>query len=175
MKSYADYKKITDARDGVSYFDALAKERNSDPKTFDARCDEAEAQGKRDAAGYMNKVRDFMHPDHEKCLKTFQDKYGSSSAAVEKDCVAMAMKAAGAKRVEYRNTAYEDSALNKFKRTNENGGVQTVNYKVANQDDEATMAKFKATLRAKWNAEGYKNDADDIEDFWSKHTPLSTM
>ena len=169
MKTIADYKKIVENRNGVDYFNATSAERKADPKAFDDRYDQAINEGKNKAADFLNKVRDYQHSQHEATLKTFQTKYKSSPDAVSKDCIAVAVNSAGAKRIESRNAARESAILSKYKTMGTDGAASTCNYRISNDMDSATIAKFQALMTAAWDAEGYKNDTDIVSDFWNSH------
>lgn len=108
---------------------------------------------------------DHLHPDHEKALKDFVKYPGGQ---LQQHCIGEAMDKLGIKPIENRNEAYERQAADGYNIVK--GGSKTrLKYRAANPVDRVTLDKFRDTLKAKHYSQGYKNDAEDIAQFWAKN------
>jgi hypothetical protein len=168
MKTAQDYQKIIEKNKTAAelagenyqpYHDRIFAEYKKDPKTKDELHLYAVKGGTAQAAAFLNKVRDFNDPDHEKALARYKNEFGMNEGKVREKHVKEMIDLMDAAKPEIRNTAYEKGVLN--------------NYHMTSSDDVAFYRKFCDLMKKKWEAVGYAGDRDAITDFWKAH-PLST-
>ena len=158
FKTAKEYRSITEKKEGVTFHDQQTRNMKEDPENRNLH--EAARMGKADAAEFLDKVRNFKHPDHDAALKKYQQQYDMSPENVEKACIDRMCNLLGAAPYEMKNPMYENKVFSK--------------HRISNADDQGFMNKYKDLMTAKWDAVGYAGDEDITNEFFQMH-PLSSM
>ena len=158
FKTAKEYRAITEKKEGVTFHDEQGRKMRED--TENRNLHEAARMGKADAAEFLDKVRNFKHPDHEATLKKYQTQYDMSPEKVEKACIDRMCNLLGAAPYEMKNTAYENKLFSV--------------HRIRTADDQGFMSKYIDLMKAKWDAVGYAGDEDITNEFFAAH-PLSSM
>lgn len=156
---HKEHLRTLEKNDGETHFDRVMKREKEDPGVHVREHWNAVAMGQKNADNFMNKVTDPTHPDHGDALTAYLDKYNGKREAVEKDHINKAVKLMNAPAQYLPNQAYEQGVLSSFK--------------IRTPEDQAFFNKFKQYISDKWKAQGYDQDSQFYQDFFSVH-PMRT-
>jgi hypothetical protein len=156
---HKEHRAIPTGRDGLDHFQHQINQEKENPGGIDRLHKSALDWGQKQAEAFLDKVYDHTRTDHEQTFAAFRTQFNCSREEVEKYFKNEAVSLMNAPRLEFKNTAYENSVF--------------ANYRMANEQDMAFMAKFRDYMKTKWAAVGYTGDEEFVNEFWNLH-PLST-
>lgn len=176
-KSFADLQKIINKRGGMSFHDAIQKDRRDNPGALDRKRAEAEETAKQGVQDFLSTVRDYKKPGHERALAQYKNDYNYNPVAVDADFKEKAYAKNGVPKDSnmYADASKESRLLSEYRVTNSQGGASVIKYRQGGSaDDQAAFAKFQDYVRTYIKALGYDGIEDAIKDFWNENY-MSTM
>ena len=130
----------------MSFHDKIVRDHKADPTPFAAR-NKALITGRDDFADLKSAYRNPAHNRHSEAQKTFKE-HNYNDDALLQDCINTAVRRAGGRMLEAKNTDYENAVLNCIQGA-------------ANDADDIAMAtKCKSVLKQKWHDRGYMQPTD---------------